>query len=185
MVGPLGTNFGIPKDPVNALLVGGGYGSAPLFGLAEILKNRGCRVDMILGASTAGKIYAPLEGKRSVSSLHLTTEDGSAGAKGRVTDLMVGLIERHQVDIIYSCGPMAMLEAVDKVAMSHQLMHQCAVEESMACGIGVCMTCVIPIRDESGTIKMSRSCIDGPVVDGSKVVWGSSRKIPEGTWGAP
>lgn len=185
MVGPLGTNFGIPKDPVNALLVGGGYGSAPLFGLAEILKNRGCRVDMILGASTAGKIYAPLEGKRSVSSLHLTTEDGSAGAKGRVTDLMGGLIERHQVDIIYSCGPMAMLEAVDKVAMSHQLMHQCAVEESMACGIGVCMTCVIPIRDESGTIKMSRSCIDGPVVDGSKVVWGSSRKIPEGTWGAP
>ena len=185
MVGPLGTNFGIPKDPVNALLVGGGYGSAPLFGLAEILKNRGCRVDMILGASTAGKIYAPLEGKRSVSSLHLTTEDGSAGAKGRVTDLMVGLIERHQVDIIYSCGPMAMLEAVDKVAMSHQLMHQCAVEESMACGIGVCMTCVIPIRDELGTIKMSRSCIDGPVVDGSKVVWGSSRKIPEGTWGAP
>lgn len=185
MVGPLGTNFGIPKDPVNALLVGGGYGSAPLFGLAEILKNRGCRVDMILGASTAGKIYAPLEGKRSVSSLHLTTEDGSAGAKGRVTDLMGGLIERHQVDIIYSCGPMAMLEAVDKVAMSHQLMHQCAVEESMACGIGVCMTCVIPIRDESGTTKMSRSCIDGPVVDGSKVVWGSSRKIPEGTWGAP
>lgn len=185
MVGPLGTNFGIPKDPVNALLVGGGYGSAPLFGLAEILKNRGCRVDMILGASTAGKIYAPLEGKRSVSSLHLTTEDGSAGAKGRVTDLMGGLIERHQVDIIYSCGPMAMLEAVDKVAMSHQLMHQCAVEESMACGIGVCMTCVIPIRDESGTIKMSRSCIEGPVVDGSKVVWGSSRKIPEGTWGAP
>jgi dihydroorotate dehydrogenase electron transfer subunit len=140
---------------------------------------------MILGASTAGKIYAPLEGKRSVSSLHLTTEDGSAGAKGRVTDLMGGLIERHQVDIIYSCGPMAMLEAVDKVAMGHQLMHQCAVEESMACGIGVCMTCVIPIRDESGTIKMSRSCIDGPVVDGSKVVWGSSRKIPEGTWGAP
>lgn len=185
MVGPLGTNFGIPKDPVNALLVGGGYGSAPLFGLAEILKNRGCRVDMILGASTAGKIYAPLEGKRSVSSLNLTTEDGSVGAKGRVTDLMGGLIERHQVDIIYSCGPMAMLEAVDKVAMSHQLMHQCAVEESMACGIGVCMTCVIPIRDESGTIKMSRSCIDGPVVDGSKVVWGSSRKIPEGTWGAP
>ena len=185
MVGPLGTNFGIPKDPVNALLVGGGYGSAPLFGLAEILKNRGCRVDMILGASTAGKIYAPLEGKRSVSSLHLTTEDGSAGAKGRVTDLMVGLIERHQVDIIYSCGPMAMLEAVDKVAINHQLMHQCAVEESMACGIGVCMTCVIPIRDDLGTIKMSRSCIDGPVVDGSKVIWGSSRKIPEGTWGAP
>ena len=59
---PLGTAFGIPTTTVNALLVGGGYGSAPLFGLAEVLKERGCRVDMLLGASTAAKIYAPLEG---------------------------------------------------------------------------------------------------------------------------
>ena len=65
MVGPLGTHFGIPAEPVNALLVGGGYGSAPLFGLAEVLNARGCRVDMILGASTASKIYAPMEGKRA------------------------------------------------------------------------------------------------------------------------
>ena len=185
MVGPLGTSFGIPKDPVNALLVGGGYGSAPLFGLAEILKTRGCRVDMVLGASTATKIYAPLEGKRSVSSLNLTTEDGSAGVKGRVTDVMAGLIEKHQVDIVYSCGPMGMLAAVEKVASSFSLIHQCAVEESMACGIGVCMTCVIPMRDASGTIKMARSCIEGPVVDGSRVIWESNRRIPEGTWGAP
>lgn len=184
MVGPLGTHFGIPKETVNALLVGGGYGSAPLFGLAELLKNRGCRVDMILGASTASKIYAPLEGKRSVSTMNLSTEDGTAGTKGRVTDLMDGIIDKHKIDIVYSCGPMAMLEAVDKVANTHGLMHQCAVEESMACGIGVCMTCVIPMRDSSGTIKMSRSCIDGPVVDGSKVIWGSNRRIPEGTWGS-
>ena len=73
MVGPLGTHFGIPTEPVSALLVGGGYGSAPLFGLAEVLKERGCRVDMVLGASVAGKIYAPLEGKRSVNSLTITT----------------------------------------------------------------------------------------------------------------
>lgn len=185
MVGPLGTSFGIPKDPVNALLVGGGYGSAPLFGLAEILKTRGCRVDMVLGASTATKIYAPLEGKRSVSSLNLTTEDGSAGVKGRVTDVMAGLIEKHQVDIVYSCGPMGMLAAVENVSSSFNLIHQCAVEESMACGIGVCMTCVIPMRDASGTIKMARSCIEGPVVDGSRVIWESNRRIPEGTWGAP
>ena len=83
MVGPLGTHFGIPTEPVSALLVGGGYGSAPLFGLAEVLKERGCRVDMVLGASIAGKIYAPLEGKRSVNSLTITTEDGSAGLQGR------------------------------------------------------------------------------------------------------
>lgn len=185
MVAPLGTAFGIPTEPVNALLVGGGYGSAPLFGLAEVLKSRGCRVDMILGASTAGKIYAPLEGKRSVNIMTLTTEDGSAGEKGRVTDVMPKIIERSEVEIIYSCGPMAMLAAVNEVASRSQIMHQCAVEESMACGIGVCMTCVIPIRDEAGLIKMQRSCIEGPVVDGSKVIFGSDRKIPQGTWGAP
>lgn len=184
MVGPLGTAFGIPTESVNALLVGGGYGSAPLFGLAEILKQRGCRVDIVLGASSANKIYAPLEGKRSVNSMTLTTEDGGAGIKGRVTDVLPQLIERYSTEIIYSCGPMGMLEAVDKVAQSSGVLHQCAVEESMACGIGVCMTCVIPLRDEAGVIKMQRSCIEGPVVDGSKVVWGNGRTVPQGTWGS-
>ena len=183
MVGPLGTAFGIPTDQVNALLVGGGYGSAPLFGLAEVLKQRGCRVDIVLGASTANKIYAPLEGKRSVNTMTLTTEDGSAGVTGRVTDVMPGLIQKNSVDIIYSCGPMAMLEAVDAIAQGAGIMHQCAVEESMACGIGVCMTCVIPLRDDAGVIRMQRTCIEGPVVDGSKVIWGSSRSIPQGTLG--
>lgn len=185
MVGPLGTSFGIPTEPVNALLIGGGYGSAPLFGLAEILKARGCRVDVILGASTANRIYAPLEGKRSVTSMNLVTEDGSAGARGRVTDLAPTLIDKYGSEIIYSCGPMAMLEAVQRIATERSLIHQCAVEESMACGIGVCMTCVIPLRDSNGVVKMARSCIDGPVVDGENVVWGSERRIPEGTWGAP
>ena len=63
-------------------------------------------------------------------------------------------------------------------------MHQCAVEESMACGIGVCMTCVLPIRGEDGEIRMLRSCIEGPVVDGASVIWNSKGQIPEGTWGA-
>lgn len=184
MVGPLGTHFGIPAEPVSALLVGGGYGSAPLFGLAEVLKERGCRVDMVLGASVAGKIYAPLEGKRSVNSLTITTEDGSAGTQGRVTDVLPALITKNSTEIIYSCGPMAMLEAVEKVSQQHNAMHQCAVEESMACGIGICMTCVLPVRDDKGVIKMMRSCIDGPVMDGERVIWGSSRQIPEGTWGA-
>jgi dihydroorotate dehydrogenase electron transfer subunit len=184
MVGPLGTHFGIPTEPVSALLVGGGYGSAPLFGLAEILKERGCRVDMLLGASVAGKIYAPLEGKRSVNSLTITTEDGSTGLSGKVTDVLPSLIEKNRTEIIYSCGPMGMLAAVQEVSQKFDTLHQCAVEESMACGIGICMTCVLPVRDESGVIKMTRSCIDGPVMDGERVIWNSHRRIPEGTWGA-
>ena len=184
LVGPLGTSFGIPTEPVRALLVGGGYGSAPLFGLSEILKLRGCRVDMVLGASTANKIYAPLEGKRSVSSLTITTDDGSAGIRGKVTDVISRIIDENNVEIVYSCGPMAMLAAITKITSEKAVVHQCAIEESMACGIGVCMTCVIPIKDEDGIIRMKRSCIDGPVVDGESVVWDSKRRIPEGTWGA-
>lgn len=184
MVAPLGTHFGIPTEPVNSLLVGGGYGSAPLFGLAEVLKNQGSRVDIVLGASSAGKIYAPLEGKRAVNTMTMTTEDGSTGIKGKVTDALPALIEKYSTDIIYSCGPMSMLAAIDEIAQKFGLVHQCAVEESMACGIGVCMTCVLPIKGDDGVTRMLRTCIDGPVVDGAMVSWDSKRKIPEGTWGA-
>jgi len=184
MILPLGTHFGIPTEPVRALLVGGGYGSAPLFGLAELLKSRGCRVDMVLGASTAAKIYAPLEGKRSVSSLTLTTDDGSAGIQGQITDVLPKLIEENEIEIVYSCGPMGMLQAITAVTDRYQIIHQCAVEEAMACGIGVCMTCVLPVTGDDGVTRMVRSCIDGPVMDGSRVVWDSKRKIPEGTFGA-
>lgn len=171
IVAPLGTAFGIPTTPVRTLLIGGGYGSAPLFGLAEVLKSRGCRVDMILGASTSGKIYAPQEGKRSVTSLTVYTEDGSAGISGKVTDPLKEMLAENSVDVVYSCGPMGMLAAISKIAMEFDVVHQCAVEESMACGIGVCMTCVIPTQNSAGEVAMLRSCIEGPVMDGAKVQW--------------
>lgn len=179
IVAPLGTAFGIPTQPVKTLLVGGGYGSAPLFGLAEVLKARGCKVDMLLGASVGGKIYAPMEGKRSVNSLKIYTEDGSMGETGRVTDPIRKLIENKQVDVIYSCGPMAMLRAISELTAGTDVVHQCAVEEAMACGIGICMTCVLPVMDESGKVAMLRSCIDGPVMDGSQVQWQMVGQVPE------
>ena len=168
---PLGTAFGIPTTSVNALLVGGGYGSAPLFGLAEVLKERGCRVDMLLGASTGSKIYAPLEGKRSVNSLRIFTEDGSMGETGRITAPIAQLVSELQIDVIYSCGPMAMLKAISEILDGGDVVHQCAVEEAMACGIGICMTCVLPVKDETGKIGNLRSCIDGPVMDGAAIEW--------------
>jgi len=174
IVGPLGTSFGVPSSNANTLLVGGGYGSAPLFALAEVLKNRGCRVDMVLGASTASKIYAPLEGKRSVSSLTLTTDDGSTGIHGQISEAIPRLIRENSIEVIYSCGPMGMLAAVSKIAIEFDIPHQCAVEEAMACGVGVCMTCVVPVKDDD-QIKMTRTCIDGPVMDGAKIIW--DRKI--------
>ena len=171
IVAPLGTAFGIPTEPVSVLLVGGGYGSAPLFGLAEVLNARGCRVDMLLGASTASKIYAPMEGKRAVNSMRIYTEDGSMGQAGRVTDPIAEIVRDLDIAVVYSCGPMAMLSAITKITDSLSVVHQCAVEEAMACGIGVCMTCDLPVENEDGTVSMLRSCIDGPVMDGSKVQW--------------
>jgi dihydroorotate dehydrogenase electron transfer subunit len=176
---PLGTAFGIPTSPVNALLVGGGYGSAPLFGLAEVLKARGCKVDMLLGASTSAKIYAPMEGKRSVNSLKIYTEDGTMGELGRVTEPIQVLIEQKAIDVIYSCGPMGMLRAISELTANTDVVHQCAVEEAMACGIGICMTCVLPVKGEDGQISMLRSCIDGPVMDGSQVQWHLVGQVPE------
>ena len=187
LIAPLGTSFGIPTEPLRALLVGGGYGSAPLFALADILKDRGCRNHMVIGASTAGKIYAPLEGKRSVHSLTLTTDDGSTGTAGRVTDVIPEIIHENEIEIIYSCGPMAMLESISTIAQNLGIMHQCSVEESMACGIGVCMTCVIPVRKPTSAdehrIMMTRTCIEGPVMNAADVIWTRSREIPEGVWG--
>ena len=171
LIAPLGTAFGIPTEAVPVLLVGGGYGSAPLFGLAELLNSRGCRVDMILGASTGSKIYAPMEGKRAVNSMRIFTEDGSMGTAGRVTDPIPELIKDLNTAVIYSCGPMAMLSAITKISDQYDVVHQCAVEESMACGIGICMTCVLPVENEDGSVSNLRSCIDGPVMDGSKVRW--------------
>ena len=176
IVAPLGTAFGIPTEPVPVLLVGGGYGSAPLFGLAEVLNARGCRVDMLLGASTASKIYAPMEGKRAVNSIRIYTEDGTMGQIGRVTDPIAEIIKDLDIAVVYSCGPMAMLSAITKITDPLSVVHQCAVEEAMACGIGVCMTCVLPVQNDDGTISMLRSCIDGPVMDGSKVQWNSVGK---------
>jgi len=179
IIAPLGTAFGIPTEPINALLIGGGYGSAPLFGLADVLKSRGCKVDMLLGASVGSKIYAPMEGKRSVNSLKIYTEDGSMGETGRVTESLLEIIAQRNIDVIYSCGPMGMLRAITELVAESDVIHQCAVEESMACGVGICMTCVLPVMNDDGTTSMLRSCIDGPVMDGSVVRWDLVGKVPE------
>jgi len=179
IVAPLGTSFGIPTEPINALLICGGYGSAPLFGLADVLKSRGCKVDMLLGASVGSKIYAPMEGKRSVNSLKIYTEDGSMGETGRVTENLLDIVRDRNIDVIYSCGPMAMLSAITELVAETDVIHQCAVEESMACGVGICMTCVLPVRNDDGSTSMLRSCIDGPVMDGANVRWDLVGKVPE------
>ena len=185
LVGPLGRPFTLPRDPCNVLIVGGGYGSAPLLPLAELLRARGCRVDAALGAATADRLFGALEAKRMSTAMVLATEDGSAGERGLVTEFVPALIDRGASDAIYACGPMGMLAAVTQIAMDDGLPIQVAVEESMACGIGVCMTCVLPVVGDDGTTRMVRSCVDGPVFRGDRVRFEAVGTVPPGTLGAP
>jgi dihydroorotate dehydrogenase electron transfer subunit len=185
IVGPLGRPFVLPKEPVSTVLVGGGYGSAPLFMLAEQLRERGCRVDVILGAATEEKLYGALELKRLASTLTITTDDGSLGQRGRVTDVLGALMQANDTAVVYACGPMPMLQRVAEIASDHQAYSQCAVEEAMACGIGVCMTCVLPVIGEDGVTRMLRACTEGPVFRGDRVRWSDVGTIPPDTLGAP
>lgn len=185
VVGPLGKPFALPKEPVTCTLVGGGYGSAPLFTLAEQLRERGCRVDFVLGAATEARLFGVLEAKRMSQSVAVTTEDGTLGERGRVTDVLPALLDRTGSDVVYACGPMGMLAAVADLAARFGAHSQCAVEEAMACGIGVCMTCVLPVVGDDGVTRMVRSCVDGPVFRGDRVRWAEVGTVPADTWGAP
>lgn len=185
VVGPLGRPFSLPRDTASATLVGGGYGSAPLFGLAEALRGRGCRVDFVLGAASTDRLFGALDAKRMSSTVAVTTEDGSTGTRGRVTDVLPDVMARAGTEVLYACGPMAMLRAVSILAERAGVPAQCAVEESMACGIGVCMTCVLPVVGEDGVTRMVRSCVDGPVFAGNRVRWDDVGTVPPDTHGAP
>ncbi|RKS77778.1 dihydroorotate dehydrogenase electron transfer subunit [Motilibacter peucedani] len=185
VVGPLGTPFALPKDPASCTLVGGGYGSAPLFSLADALRARGCRVDVVLGAGSEDRLFGVLDAKRISQSVTVTTDDGSLGHRGRVTDVLPAVFARADTDVVYACGPMAMLRALSEVAAAHGVAAQVAVEEAMACGIGVCMTCVLPVVGDDGVTRMVRSCTEGPVFRGESVRWADVGTVPPDCLGAP
>ncbi len=185
IVGPLGRPFTLPRDRASATLVGGGYGSAALFSLAEQLRGRGSRVDFVLGAATQERLFGALDARRMSSTVAVTTEDGSLGTRGRVTDVLPTMLERAGTDVVYACGPMGMLRAVSAVAAERGIPAQCAVEESMACGIGVCMTCVLPVTGNDGVTRMLRSCVEGPVFAGDRVRWDDVGTVPADAHGAP
>ena len=171
VLGPLGRPFAPPQEPAPCLLVGGGYGTAPLFFLAEQLRARRCRVDFLVGAATAGRLLETMEAKRLAHSLTVTTDDGSAGQRGIVTDPMPALLARARTARVYACGPMPMLAATSRVAARHGLPCQVAVEEQMACGTGICFSCVVPVGGGGAPTRMARSCLEGPVFDGAALAW--------------
>ncbi len=172
LVGPLGRPFPLPKRTASCLMVGGGYGAAPLHYLTEVLVAAGHRVDLLVGAASEASLLHSMEAKRLATSLQFTTDDGSAGITGRVTDALADVVRRAGTDVIYACGPNAMLAAVSAAGGVLGIPVRVSLEERMACGIGVCFTCVVPVRDREGEVTMRRSCFDGPVFDGGRVEWG-------------
>lgn len=189
LVGPLGQPFPLPTEPVRCVLVGGGYGSAPLFWLAEQLAAEGCPVEMVLGAATEDRLFGIAEARRVGVSLTVTTDDGSAGTRGWVSDVLGQVIRRSGAGAVYGCGPMGMLQSISEIASAEGLVAHVAVEESMACGVGVCMTCVLPVTGVDGTTRMVRSCVEGPVFRGDRVRWDALENgytlVPADTVGAP
>ena len=185
IIAPLGKPFILPKQPISCVIVAGGYGAAPMELLARELRARNCRVDVVLGAATQEKLFGVLDLKGVSDSLIVTTDDGTSGVRGRVTDVLAGVISKNNSQAVYACGPMPMLQAVAQVSQDNGAFSQCAVEESMACGIGVCMTCVLPIIGDDGVTRMVRSCVDGPVFRGDRVRWDDVDTVPSDAFGAP
>jgi dihydroorotate dehydrogenase electron transfer subunit len=168
--GPLGEGFTLDAEGPT-LAVGGGYGAAPLFLLAQRLDPNVHPVHAILGAARASRVFGAAEAGRVFSSVAVTTEDGSLGTAGLVTTILAEAVERTGARRIAACGPMPMLEAVSAAATDLRLPCEVAVEEFMACGLGVCWTCVIPVAT-NGEVSFARSCTEGPVFDGATVAWG-------------
>lgn len=142
-------------------------------------------MDFVLGAASADRVFSAITARRVAETATFTTDDGSFGVRGRVTDALPQVIEDARSDVVYACGPMPMLREVSAMAMRHDIPVQVSVEETMACGTGVCMTCVVPVVGEDGITRMVRSCVDGPVFRGERVRFDDVGTIPFDALGAP
>ncbi|MCE9589267.1 MAG: dihydroorotate dehydrogenase electron transfer subunit [Planctomycetes bacterium] len=209
LIGPLGNAFTLPEDKHVALLVGGGVGLPPMFYLAEELWRQGWTAVAFVGAMTRDLLAVDLNenvepdvtGLPKLSARQfarfmfpsvVTTDDGSAGLKGRITAGLEGVLENlpgasAAQAVIFTCGPEPMMHAVAKLAAHHGIDCQVCLEQAMACGMGTCQSCIVkidpkmfhPERNEpaQGADAVGRpwrfklACTDGPVFDSKMVVW--------------
>jgi dihydroorotate dehydrogenase electron transfer subunit len=158
--GPLGQPFVLPvleayRTRSQLLLVGGGYGVAPLHFLAECARASGWRVTMVIGARTAADVILAMRFQALGARVAVATEDGSLGEQGVATDAAERLLEAAAYEALYACGPEPMLEAVARLARRWNLPAQLSYERTMRCGFGVCGSCA-----REGWMV----CRDGPVM---------------------
>ncbi len=171
-LGPLGRPF-VPVDPpAEAWMVAGGVGLAPFATLAEALAARGTPMTLFYGARSGADLYCADLFERLGARLVLATEDGTRGVRGRVTDpLAAALSERAgRAVTVYACGPTPMMRAVSALGAEAGVPVFVSLEQVMGCGMGGCYSCVVRVRAD-GRDRFVRSCLDGPVFDGSAIVW--------------
>ena len=170
LLGPLGKGFPMPDKKTTPVLVAGGSGFPPLHFLAQRV---GSGSHLFLGSRD--KECLPPTGivksfRDTCAKVHIATEDGSVGAKGMTTDILNAFLtkmEKKSHLVLYACGPHAMLAAVSRIAAEHSIPCYVSMEERMACGLGACMGCSIPMK--SGGYK--RACKEGPVFDSREIDW--------------
>jgi len=168
LMGPLGTGFHLPEEPTNCLLLGGGVGVAPLWGLAAQLSKKKNNVIALLGFRSSDKVFGEDIFRKLRIEAIVTTDDGSYGLKGFVSDHLQKSLNRS-IGHAYVCGPNPMLKAVLPMIRESRIKGEVSLEERMGCGYGVCLSCVVNIAKE-GVVEKKRICTEGPVFDLEHVV---------------
>jgi dihydroorotate dehydrogenase electron transfer subunit len=168
LLGPLGQGFHLPEIPSCCLLVGGGCGVAPLWGLAENLSKQESRVIAFLGFRSSKKVFGEQDFRKLGAEVTVTTDDGSYGLKGFVSDHLENAL-RNPIDRVYVCGPPPMLKAVLPMVRKANLKGEVSLEERMGCGYGVCLSCVVDVM-KGGSVEKQRVCKEGPVFGIDKIV---------------
>jgi dihydroorotate dehydrogenase electron transfer subunit len=169
VIAPLGHGFTVPPaGGETPLLVAGGYGMAAMFLLAQRSPQRGI---IFVGGRRKVDILCEKEFAALGWEIRVTTEDGSHGEKGMVTQpLRAGLQHGTSGKKLFACGPTPMLKAIGKIAEEFNLPAELSMDEHMCCGMGTCLTCVIPVKTGGGW-EYQRTCTEGPVFDSRKILW--------------
>lgn len=161
---PLGNGFTIfDETNMHYLLIGGGVGTAPLLYMGKTLKEKGFKTDFLLGARSSDDLLQ-LDLFELLGNVYTTTEDGSKGEKGFVTQHSI--LQKNKYDMICTCGPKPMMMAVAKFAKANHIECEVSLENSMACGIGACLCCVENTKEGNLCV-----CKEGPVFNINKLLW--------------
>lgn len=162
ITGPHGNGFGVLDSEKSLLMVGGGFGTAPLAFLAEKAKNK--NITVAIGGRSKELILCEDDFKKLGFRVLVSTDDGTYGRQGLVTDLVQDVLGKEQIDKVITVGPIPMMKAVAKIVEKHNIPCLVTMEERMACGIGVCKGCVAKVAGEYATV-----CKNGPVFDSKEV----------------